>query len=77
MEEEQKIELLTLKCKNFGKTLWSSNIFKNWRTKRGFLCLMFVFSNFLTNFDVQSPYLFLNTSAMENIDENLVQIYYY
>ena len=67
MEEERNLELATLKRKNFGMTLWSSQIFKNWRSKRAFLCLMPIFSNFLTNFDVRSPYLFLKTSAMESL----------
>ena len=71
MEEERKLELATLKLKNFGMTLWFSQMFKNWRSKRAFLCLMSVFSNFLTNFNVGSPYLFLKTSAMESLDGNL------
>ena len=51
--------------------LWFSQIFKNWRSKRAFLCIMSVFSNFLTNFNVRSPYLFLKTSAMECLGGNL------
>ena len=71
MEEERKLELATLKCKSFGMTLWSSQIFRNWRSKRAFLCSMTVFSNFQTTFNVQSPYLFLKTSAVESLDGNL------
>ena len=32
---------------------------------------MYVFSNFLTSFNVQSPYLFLNTLVIANLDGNL------
>ena len=71
MKEERKLELATLKRKNFGMTLRSSQMFKNWRSKRAFLCLMSVFSNFLTNFNVRSQYFYLKTSAMESLDENL------
>ena len=51
-------------------TLWSSQLFKNWRSKRAFLCLIFFFFNFPTTFNVQSPYLFLKTSAMESLGGN-------
>ena len=71
VEEKCNLELATLKRKNFGMTLWCSQMFKNWRSKSAFLCLMSVFSNFLPNFNVQSPYLFLKTSAIENLDGNL------
>ena len=68
---KKSTELATLKLKNVGMTLWFSQIFKKWRSKRAFLCLMSVFSNFLTSFNVRSPYRLLNTSAMESLDGNL------
>ena len=71
VEEEHKLKLATLKRKNFRMTLWFSQIFKNWRYKRAFLRSTFVFSTFLTNFNVWSPYLFPITSAMESLDGNL------
>ena len=42
--------------------------FMNWRSRKAFLCLISVFSNFLTNFKILSPYLFLKTSAIESFD---------
>ena len=71
VEEERKLELPALKRKNFQMTLWSSLIFKNWRSKRAFQSWMSVFSNFLTNSNVGLPYLFLKTSATESLSENL------
>ena len=49
-------------------TLSSSRIFRKWRTRKAFLFLISVFSNFLTNFKILSPYLFLKTSAIESFD---------
>ena len=45
--------------------------FKNCKSKRDYLCLILVFSNFGTNFNVRLSYLFLKTSAMEGLDGNL------
>ena len=71
VEEYRKLELATLKQKHFGITLWSSHTFKNWRSKKAFLCLISVFLNFLINFNVWLPYLFLKTSVVESLDGNL------
>ena len=43
-------------------------IFRNWRSRKAFLCLISVFSTFPTNFKILSPYLFLKTSAIESFD---------
>ena len=75
VEEERKLELATLKRKNFGMALWSSQIFKNWRSKRAFLCLMSVFSNFGTNLNVLLPYIFLKILAIESLDGNLSLVF--
>ena len=47
-------------------TLLSSQIFRNWKSGSAVLCLISVFSNFLTNFKILSPYIFLKTSAIES-----------
>ena len=70
MEGESKLEVATLKCKNVALA-WSSQIFINWRSKKAFLCLMSVFLNFQTNFNVRSLYLFFKASAVESLDGNL------
>ena len=49
-------------------TLCYSQIFRNSRSRRAFLSLISVFSNFLTNFKILSPYLFLRTSAIESFN---------
>ena len=49
-------------------TLRSSQNFRKWRSRRAFLCLIYVFSKFLTSFKILSPYLFLKTSAIESFD---------
>ena len=43
VKEVRKVALATLKRKNLGMTLWSSQIFRNWRSRRAFLCLISVF----------------------------------
>ena len=49
-------------------TIRSSQIFRNWRSRGAFLCLISVFSNLLTNFKILSAYLFPKTSAIESFD---------
>ena len=65
VKEVRKVTLPTLKRKNLGKTLWSSQISRNWRSTRVFLCFISVFSNILTSFETLSPYLFFKTSTIE------------
>ena len=65
VKEIRKVALAALNCKNLRMTLWSSQIFRNWRSRRSFLRLISLFSNFLTNFKILSPYLFFRTSAIE------------
>ena len=43
-------------------------MFIYWGSRRAFLCLISVYSNFLTNLKLLSPYLFLRASAIERFD---------
>ena len=49
-------------------TLSSSEILRNWRSRGASLFLMSIFSNFLPNFKILSPYFFLKFSAIESVN---------